>query len=71
MSLIPVKNIYTTYENSYYNPDDGHDSDVPGENENWAAIQKGFKSVSTDVATLTASITSLTARVEALENNNK
>lgn len=71
MSLIPVKNIYTDYKNNLYNPDDGHDSETPGDNLNWLAIQKAFKSVEGTVDELTTAISDLTDRVAALEGNNK
>lgn len=33
---------YDENRNGYYNPDDGQDSVLPGENANWKAIQAGF-----------------------------
>lgn len=49
---------YDENRNGYYNPDDGQDSLVPGENANWRAIQAGFAASAakdsqqdTDVAT--------------------
>lgn len=33
---------YDENRNGYYNPDDGQDSRLPGENANWKAIQAGF-----------------------------
>lgn len=68
MSLIPVKSIYDENQNNYYNPDAGHDSKLPGENENWLAIQKGFKAVQASVTAINAEIASLKERVTALEN---
>ena len=68
MSLIPVKTIYDDNTNKYYNPNAGHDSELPGENANWWMIQKGFKDVSDDVTTINTEIESLKTRVTALEN---
>lgn len=49
---------YDENRNGYYNPDDGQDSNLPGENANWRAIQAGFAASAakdsqqdTDVAT--------------------
>lgn len=71
MPLIPTKSIYDDETNKYYNPDAGHDSTVPGENENWLAIQKGFKGVSTDITSILSEINSLKDRVTALEQADR
>lgn len=70
MSLIPTVNIYTTYNNKYYNPDNGHDSKMPGNNANWLALQKAFYDVNFDVQTAYSQIAALDVRVSALENPN-
>ena len=38
-----TENLYTQYENKYYNPND--DGKEPGDNENWESIQKGFSRI--------------------------
>lgn len=67
---------YDEYDNDLYNPDDGHDSKLPGDNANWKAIQKGFKAVEDDITDLDdrlivteSNVENLTERVEVLEGD--
>lgn len=58
------------YNNKYYNPDAGHDSDEPGDNANWGALQAAFYEVNLDVQTAYSQIADLNVRVTALERSN-